>query len=693
MKFGWRYHIVLVGLLFFATSLLFAGKDKDKDKDDDNGDPGSGTLRIVASEPDLEAGTLLITGFNFSKGDSFNGVVKLFFPPEQGPTELTVIEFDPAVPQMILAGPLTEGIEDFPGTYVLQVRRGGASGDKDKDKDGDSPGSKDDIDVTFGAVGPEGPTGPQGEQGKVGPEGPLGPIGSQGEQGKIGPQGDQGKIGTQGEQGKIGPLGPLGPTGPTGLQGSQGKLGPEGPQGPQGKLGPEGVQGVPGPTGPTGLQGDQGPQGKLGPQGDEGVPGPTGPTGLQGQQGKLGPEGDQGVPGPTGSTGPQGDQGLQGKIGPIGDTGPQGAQGKIGPIGDTGPQGEQGKLGPEGDQGVPGPTGPTGDQGAQGKLGPQGVPGPNVVDGSTTIADGVLEGFHVFDNPDLGAAGGPFFADLPLGFQDQVLGTPAGGFGLRGSNTFGDNRGTLGFNGSGIIPGAGVLGETAFGGDVGVFASNTAGGLALSADSLALLPELITERIFNGAIGDAFPVSVDDDLIVNGSLMVNGVKNFVQAHPTDPGREIQYVSLEGNESRTYFTGSSVLGGGVAEVDIPEDWKLVTEEEGVLVHLTPKGAAMLWVELESRDRIQVKGTADVPFNYIVYGVRRGFADHEPIQENLHVRPRHRGVQYLIAGPEEYRRILVENGILNPDFTPNEETARRLGWSLTDPPPGPRHAVGN
>ena len=81
--------------------------------------------------------------FIFSTGSSFDGVVELFFPPdaEQGPAELTVISFDPAVPQIILAGPLPEGIEDFPGTYVLQVRRGDGSGDKDKgkDKDGHSP--------------------------------------------------------------------------------------------------------------------------------------------------------------------------------------------------------------------------------------------------------------------------------------------------------------------------------------------------------------------------------------------------------------------------------------------------------------------------------------------------------------------------------------------------------------------------
>ena len=33
--------------------------------------------------------------------------------------------------------------------------------------------------------------------------------------------------------------------------------------------------------------------------------------------------------------------------------------------------------------------------------------------------------------------------------------------------------------------------------------------------------------------------------------------------------------------------------------------------------------------------------------------------------------------------DYRRILVENGTLNADFTPNMETAARLGWIPKEP----------
>ncbi len=30
----------------------------------------------------------------------------------------------------------------------------------------------------------------------------------------------------------------------------------------------------------------------------------------------------------------------------------------------------------------------------------------------------------------------------------------------------------------------------------------------------------------------------------------------------------------------------------------------------------------------------------------------------------------------------RQVLVENGILNPDFTPNESTAAAMGWELRE-----------
>ena len=58
------------------------------------------------------------------------------------------------------------------------------------------------------------------------------------------------------------------------------------------------------------------------------------------------------------------------------------------------------------------------------------------------------------------------------------------------------------------------------------------------------------------------------------------------------------------------------------------------------------------------------------------------------------PEVRGVPYATQYSEGHRRILVENGMLNPDFTPNEATAAVMGWTLRDPEPDelPRVATG-
>ena len=160
------------------------------------------TLEITAAEPDLGAGTMLITGTNFSRGATFDGIVQLFFPPDSGPADLVVVSFDPVSPQMILVES-PAGIQDFPGTYLLRVRT-------KENKNSKHWGLVADFDVTFGAVGPV------GADGELGPIGPFGPEGPQGPQGDTGLQGSEGAPGADGAQGDIGPEGPQGPGTPSG---------------------------------------------------------------------------------------------------------------------------------------------------------------------------------------------------------------------------------------------------------------------------------------------------------------------------------------------------------------------------------------------------------------------------------------------------------------------------------------------
>jgi len=169
----------------------------------------------------------------------------------------------------------------------------------------------------------------------------------------------------------------------------------------------------------------------------------------------------------------------------------------------------------------------------------------------------------------------------------------------------------------------------------------------------------------------------------NGELGASGAKSFLQPHPEDPARMIQFHVLEGNESGTYFRGTGQLVNGRAELEVPEEWRLVTEADSITVQLTPIGTpAMLAVLEESRERIVVGGSSDVRFHYLVQGVRRGFAAYEPYLPNTAFRPEQRSAAFGGQWPKALRDILVQNGILNPDYTPNEATAARLGWDLVD-----------
>jgi hypothetical protein len=179
---------------------------------------------------------------------------------------------------------------------------------------------------------------------------------------------------------------------------------------------------------------------------------------------------------------------------------------------------------------------------------------------------------------------------------------------------------------------------------------------------------------------------LDYGVFSEGDTGATGTKSFVHPHPTDPSKEIRYVSLEGPESGTYFRGSGRLVGGMAVIEVPESFRLVTEEEGLTVQLTAVGGpGMLWVESQDLDTIVVRGEPDVAFHYFANGVRQGFADHEAIVPNKGYVPKVRGEAFGEVLRPAQRQRLVDNGTLNTDFTPNEATAARLGWRLKDAEP--------
>lgn len=174
-------------------------------------------LAISAAVPNLAAGTVTLTGVNFT--DRSDSDVRVWI------NRVPVAIQSASSTQVIVALPGGLGA----GSYQLEMTR--TNGNGGASTNGPRYGA---ITLTIGAVGATGPQGPQGLQGLMGP---------------------QGAPGAPGPQGPAGPAGPIGPAGTDGAAGAVGPQGAVGPAGAQGALGPRGYTGVAGPRGPGGVRG------------------------------------------------------------------------------------------------------------------------------------------------------------------------------------------------------------------------------------------------------------------------------------------------------------------------------------------------------------------------------------------------------------------------------------------------------
>jgi hypothetical protein len=180
-----------------------------------------------------------------------------------------------------------------------------------------------------------------------------------------------------------------------------------------------------------------------------------------------------------------------------------------------------------------------------------------------------------------------------------------------------------------------------------------------------------------GALGASDTLGI---AFVNG-IAGTGTKSFVEPHPTDASKAIRYVSLEGNEAGTYFRGRAKFERGLARIPVPEDFRLVTDPEGLTVQITPIGEmASVAVVRVGLDEIVVKSSRNVEFFYAVNGVRHAYRDWEPVVSSRDFFMPESQDQTLPAyfNPEERRR-LIANGTYNADGTVNVQTAERVGWT--------------
>jgi hypothetical protein len=166
---------------------------------------------------------------------------------------------------------------------------------------------------------------------------------------------------------------------------------------------------------------------------------------------------------------------------------------------------------------------------------------------------------------------------------------------------------------------------------------------------------------------------------VGGNFEASGSKSFVDPHPTDASKVIRYYSLEGPESGTYFRGRGKFERGIARIEVPEDFKMVTDVSGLTVQVTPIGGMAAFAVLRANlQEIVVQSSRDVEFYYLVQGVRATHRDLQPVGTGDEFRPESPESRIPLWATEGQKRLLIQNGTYREDGTVNMETARRLGW---------------
>jgi len=271
-------------------------------------------------------------------------------------------------------------------------------------------------------------------------------------------------------------------------------------------------------------------------------------------------------------------------------------------------------------------------------------------------------------------------ADDTTGVQGNALALSGRTYGVLGTTVGGDNS-------------AGVRGVGASGGFTGdtstLFLSSGVRGA--DKDNIGVLG--ISENVggdfvlFNAAgtqLAKAFfgynPGTAYGVYAQIGTIGCNGcTKLFVEPHPFDASKVIHYVSLEGNEAGTYFRGTARTSRGHAVIPVPEDFRLVTDEEGLTVQLTPVGVeATMYVVSEDLNQIVVHSSKDVTFHYLVQGIRPDYKNFKAILDGAEYMPEGPDARMPAAWPEKVKRALISNGTYNADGTINRATAARLGW---------------
>lgn len=130
-------------------------------------------------------------------------------------------------------------------------------------------------------------------------------------------------------------------------------------------------------------------------------------------------------------------------------------------------------------------------------------------------------------------------------------------------------------------------------------------------------------------------ISSTGAITVPGNFTVTGVKNFAVVDPANEKQALYYTALEGPEAGTYYRGTAKTVNGEVVIDLPGYFARLTENERMTVQLTPVGApGQLYVAQKSPEKLVIKvasGSADLEFDYLVQGVRKGYLNYEVERE--------------------------------------------------------------
>ncbi|MEL6634932.1 MAG: hypothetical protein AAFQ83_25940 [Bacteroidota bacterium] len=122
-------------------------------------------------------------------------------------------------------------------------------------------------------------------------------------------------------------------------------------------------------------------------------------------------------------------------------------------------------------------------------------------------------------------------------------------------------------------------------------------------------------------------------------IVFGDIKNFRTTHPTQPGKEIWYASMEGPEAGAYVRGTATLVNGEVEVIFPDHFQAIANPQTMTVSLTPLSAESegLAVIEKTATGFKVKelrqGAGNYSVDWEVKAVRKGYENYQPVRDAL------------------------------------------------------------